>query len=107
MQNSGTTVQLDKFFRMRAFSPFFIEEASLLSKELSSGKSKGTDGIPSEVFKFATVKVLNLISSSFTLFKPAQLMRVMIIPIIKIRVNSRMVIIALLQTQPQHLSFWN
>ena len=80
-----------------------MEEVLYPNEKLSIGESKDSDVIPSEVFKFATVKVLGLITRLCTLlarysFLPAQLMKNMILPIIKIRLNIRIVIISLLQS---------
>ena len=57
-------VSLDENSRMKTLSQFLWWKFPHC-KKLSSGKSKGFDVIPSEMFKFDTVKVLGLISRLF------------------------------------------
>ena len=61
----------------------------MFSERLSSGKSKGYDGIPAEVFKCGSCALFQLMVRLFSLmvkfdFLPAQLMKVVVVPIVKV-----------------------
>ena len=70
------------------FEPLSAEEICLLSEKLGRNKSVGADDIPAEVYKYGSPTIFRVLACLFNkmlsnTFLPSELMKVLIVPLIK------------------------